>query len=115
VALEVLNILNEHGFLDHVRKMAGLFQQGFERLRADHPGVLVEARQRGLMMGLKLANPAFGPLMTLAGFHNGLLTIYANYDQSVNQLLPPLTIQPDQVAAVLESLDHMLTWLEHAT
>ena len=114
VALEVLNILNEHGFLDHVRQMAGLFQQGFERLRASHPGVLVEARQRGLMMGLKLANPAFGPLMTLAGFHHGLLTIYANYDQSVNQLLPPLTIQPEEVAAVLESLDHMLTWLEHA-
>jgi acetylornithine/N-succinyldiaminopimelate aminotransferase len=110
----VLNILTEPGFLEHVREMAGLFQAGFERLRASHPGVLVEARQRGLMMGLKLANPAFGPMMTLAGFHHGLLTIYANYDQSVNQLLPPLTIQPEEVAAVLESLDHMLTWLEHA-
>ena len=114
VALEVLNILSEPGFLEHVREMARLFQEGFERLRASHPGVLIEARQRGLMMGLRLANPAFGPLMTLAGFHHGLLTIYANYDQSVNQLLPPLTIQPDEVAAVLESLDHMLTWLEQA-
>lgn len=114
VAIEVLNILTEPGFIEHVRQMAGLFQAGFEQLRASHPGVLVEARQRGLMMGLKLANPAFGPLMTLAGLHNGLLTIYANYDQSVNQLLPPLTIQPEEAAAVLESLDHMLTWLEHA-
>lgn len=114
VALEVLNILSEPGFLEHVREMAKLFQQGFDRLRARHPDVLVEARQRGLMMGLKLSNPAFGPLMTLAGFHHGLLTIYANHDQSVNQLLPPLTIQPDQAAAVLESLDHMLTWLEQS-
>ena len=30
--------------------------------------VLIEARQRGLMMGLKMARPACGPLMTVAGF-----------------------------------------------
>jgi len=114
VALEVLNILSEPGFMEHVQRMAGLFQEGFDQLRVKHPDVLVETRQRGLMMGLKLANQAFGPMMTLAGFHHGLLTIYANHDQSVNQLLPPLTIQPDQVAEVLASLDHMLTWLEES-
>lgn len=112
VALEVLDILSEPGFMEHVRQMAGLFQAGFEQLKKNHPAVLVDARQRGLMMGLKLANEAFGPMMTLAGFHHGLLTIYANHDQSVNQLLPPLTIQPDQVAQALQSLDNMLAWLE---
>lgn len=114
VALEVLNILSEPGFIEHVRQMAGLFKEGFDQLQIKHPGLLVEVRQRGLMMGLKLANQAFGPLMTLAGFHHGLLTIYANHDQSVNQLLPPLTIQPDQVAEVVGSLDRMLTWLEQS-
>jgi putrescine aminotransferase len=114
VALEVLNILSEPGFMGHVRQMAGLFQEGFGQLRKKHPTALVETRQRGLMMGLKLANQAFGPLMPLAGFHHGLLTIYANHDQSVNQLLPPLTILPGQVAEVLESLDHMLAWLEQS-
>jgi acetylornithine/succinyldiaminopimelate/putrescine aminotransferase len=64
-------------------------------------------------MGLRLAEPAYGPLMTLVGFHFGLLTIYANHDQSVNQLLPPLTIQEHEVAQVIESLDNMLTWLEN--
>jgi acetylornithine/succinyldiaminopimelate/putrescine aminotransferase len=49
-------------------------------------------------MGLKLASAMYGPLMTMAGFSHGLLTIYANHDQSVNQLLPPLTIQADEVA-----------------
>jgi len=111
-ALEVLDILSEPGFMEHVRQMAGLFQAGFEQLKKNHPAVLVDARQRGLMMGLKLASEAFGPMMTLAGFHHGLLTIYANHDQSVNQLLPPLTIQPDQVAQALQSLDNMLAWLE---
>jgi acetylornithine/succinyldiaminopimelate/putrescine aminotransferase len=112
VALEVLNILQEPGFLEHVRQMAERFQDGLGRLQAHHPA-LVEVRQRGLMMGLKLADPAYGPLMTLAGFHFGLLTLYANHDQSVNQLLPPLTIQEHEVVQVIESLDNMLTWLEN--
>jgi len=111
VALQVLDILQEPGFLEHVQRMADRFRDGLSRLQARHPA-LVQVRQRGLMMGLKLADPAYGPLMTLAGFHFGLLTIYANHDQSVNQLLPPLTIQADEVRQVVESLDAMLTWLE---
>jgi acetylornithine/succinyldiaminopimelate/putrescine aminotransferase len=112
VALEVLNILQQPGFLDHVRQMADRFHVGLSGLQAKHPA-LVEVRQRGLMMGLKLADPAYGPMLTLAGFHFGLLTIYANHDQSVNQLLPPLTIQENEIAQVIESLDHMLVWLEN--
>ena len=112
VALEVLDILAEEGFLEHVRAVAGTFHQGFCRLLERHPDVLIEARQRGLMMGLKLAQPSFGPLMTLAGFHNGLLAIYANNDPSVLQVLPPLIISDEQAGQVIEALDRMLAWLE---
>jgi acetylornithine/succinyldiaminopimelate/putrescine aminotransferase len=107
----VLTILKEPGFLEHAQRMAGLFQEGLGQLQQKHPRLLVEVRQRGLMMGLKLANEMYGPLMTLAGFGHGLLTIYANHDQAVNQLLPPLTIEEEGVAQVLEALDGMLTWL----
>jgi 4-aminobutyrate aminotransferase-like enzyme len=66
------------------------------------------------MMGIKTASAQFGPLLTLAGFQHGLLTIYANHDQSVNQLLPPLTIQENEAQQVIETLDRMLAWLEGA-
>ncbi|MDZ7271579.1 MAG: aspartate aminotransferase family protein [candidate division KSB1 bacterium] len=111
-ALEVLAIVQEPGFLPHVRRMAELFARGLAELKQRHSAVLVEVRQRGLMMGLKLAHESLGPLLTLAGFRFGVLTIYANNDQSVNQLLPPLTIQESEVAEVLEGLDGMLTWVE---
>ncbi len=111
-ALAVLELLESPDFLPHVRRMAELFAQGLARLKERHSAVLVEVRQRGLMMGLKLADQSFGPLLTLAGFRFGLLTIYANNDQSVNQLLPPLIIQEHEVAEVVEALDGMLTWLE---
>jgi putrescine aminotransferase len=112
VALEVLNILEAPEFLEHVRRMAGLFSKGFAELEARHPAILVETRQRGLMMGLKMAHEAYGPLMTLAGFQHGILTIYANHDQSVSQILPPLIITEEEARQVLEGLDGMLTWVE---
>ena len=113
-AMEVLNILEEEGFLEHVREMAALFAEGFEKLKEEHPRCLVEARQRGLMMGLKMTNEACGPLMTLAGFRHGILTIYANNDTSVSQILPPLIIEEEQVHSVLDALNEMLTDIEKA-
>jgi acetylornithine/succinyldiaminopimelate/putrescine aminotransferase len=113
-ALEVLDILQEPGFLEHVREMAAIFEQGFVDLIEKHPAVLVGARQRGLMMGLKLANPYYGPWMTVAGFQAGLLAIYANNDPSVLQVLPPLIIQEAEARQVLAILDGMLSGLERA-
>jgi putrescine aminotransferase len=110
-ALEVLTILEEPGFLEHVQKIAGLFKDGLARLQNKYPHLLAEVRQRGLMMGLKMANEILGPMLTVAGLQMGLLTIYANHDQSVNQLLPPLTIQENEVAQVIETLDRMLAWM----
>jgi putrescine aminotransferase len=112
VALEVLEILGEPGFLQHVVEMAVLFAAGFADLLERHSRALLEARQRGLMMGLKLADPHLGPWMTALGFQSGLLAIYANNDPSVIQILPPLIIQEDEARQVLAILDGMLNQLE---
>lgn len=66
-------------------------------------------------MGLKLRDENLGPLMTRIGFDAGLLTIYANNDPSVIQILPPLTIQEEEVFRVLAILDGMLSKLEEIT
>ena len=94
--------------------MAAYFSRGFASLNAKHPDVLVEARQRGLMMGLKMVNDICGPLMTIAGMKHGIFTVYANNDTSVSQILPPLIIGKDEAAQVIGSLDAMLTDVEAA-
>lgn len=96
--------------MEHVHAMAELFRVGLAQLQKKYPTLLVEVRQRGLMMGLKFADAALGPSMTVAGFHFGVLMIYANYDQSVCQFLPPLTIQAEQVYELLARLDTMMEW-----
>ena len=108
-ALEVLKILEEPDFLAHVRQIAQIFAEGFSDLAQKHPGVMAESRQRGMMKGLKLTNPNFGPLFTRIGFDAGLLAIYANNDPSVVQILPPLIIKADAADQVLQILDGMLS------
>ncbi len=112
VALEVLDILEEPGFLEHVRTIAAIFADGFAGLCQKHPHVLLEARQRGLMMGLKFVDPRCGPWMTAAGFQAGLLAIFAGNDSSVIQVLPPLIIQEQETRQVLAILDGMITKME---
>lgn len=107
-ALEVLDILKEESFLDNVNFVAGIFAEGLLRIQDKYPEMLVGVRQRGLMMGLKLADPRLGPLFTMVGFEVGLLAIYANNDTSVVQLLPPLVITPDAARQVLEMVERSL-------
>ena len=109
--MKVLDLLEAPDFLPHVQAMAALFADGFAELKAKYPALLLETRQRGLMMGIKLADEQLGPLMLLAGLHHGLLTVYANNDTSVNQILPPLIISEAEARQVLESLDAMLGWV----
>ncbi len=111
VTMKVLDILESDGFLNHVKEMAQLFRDGFVDLSVKHRDVLVETRQLGLMMGLKMATDMCGPLMTLAGMEHGIFTVWANNDNSVSQIVPPLVITYDETQEVLERLDLMLTWV----
>ncbi len=110
VAMKVIDMLEEPGFLRHVKEMAEVFARGFEELRSRHRDIVVETRQRGLFMGIKMKNEMCGPLMTVAGFEHGVFTVYANNDSSVSQIVPPLVITKPEAEHVLESLDRMLGW-----
>ncbi len=108
VALKVLDISSRQPFLDHVNAIAGLFKHGFEQFKQRYPGLIVAFRQLGLMMGVKMANELCGPVMTKACYDNGILSIYANNDTSVSQLMPPLIITEAETTEVLERLDAAL-------
>ncbi len=108
VALRVLEISADPAFLSHVREMAGVFAAGFAELAQKHPEVLVGLRQLGLMMGIEMVNEYCGPLFTRAAYGNGLLSVYANNDPRVAQLLPPLIIDRSLAEVVLERVDRTL-------
>ncbi len=112
VALKVLEISSTADFLAHVREIGNIFSDGFAILKEKHPRVLVGLRQLGLMMGIELAAPECGPIFTKTAYEYGVLSVYANNDTRVAQLLPPLTIDHSLAGEILERIDGALTLVE---
>jgi acetylornithine/succinyldiaminopimelate/putrescine aminotransferase len=108
VALKVLDISSEPAFLQNVRDTAVVFEKGFVGLKRKHPEILVGLRQLGLMMGIEMVNEYCGPAMSLTCYNNGILSVYANNDKRVSQLLPPLITTQKEAEEILDRLDAAL-------
>lgn len=107
-ALAMLDVITTPGFLEHVRSMGDRFASGFAALREKHPSVLKGWNQRGLMIGLVLADEGCGPRMSRALAQRGVITVFSGFNRHILQLMPPLIIQPDEVDEVLDALDGAL-------
>lgn len=105
VAMRVLEISSKPAFLEHVSHLAEIFKHGFEQLKTRHPEILVNLRQLGLMMGIEMVDDACGPLLSKTLYDNGILSVYANNNTRVSQLLPPLIIDTELAAEILERVD----------
>ena len=97
VALEVLDIVEEPGFLARVNELAGRFERGF----ADLP---FELRQRGLMMGLAFSDEGGGMMAAAALYKAGIFAVWANNDPKVLQFLPPLVLSDDEADKLIDRI-----------
>jgi acetylornithine/succinyldiaminopimelate/putrescine aminotransferase len=109
VAMEVLEITSNPAFLEHVKELAAFFKNSFEELRTKHPEIIVGLRQLGLMMGIEMVNDLCGPVLTKVAYDHGILSIYANNNKTVSQLLPPLNIERSVAQEIIERLDLAIT------
>lgn len=108
VAMQVLEETARPGFLQNVRDLSRIFKTGFEDLKEKHPEILVGLRQLGLMMGIEMVNEHCGPILSKTLYDNGVLSVYANNNTRVSQLLPPLIIDQKLALEILERVDQGL-------
>jgi acetylornithine/N-succinyldiaminopimelate aminotransferase len=101
VALAAIDEIVKPETLDHVRRMAGYFNQQLAGLKDRYPDVIAEIRGKGLLIGLKLIpnNRAF---MKLAGDQRLLI---AGGGENCVRLLPALIITEDEVREVMQKLE----------
>lgn len=102
-ALAVLDAVEAPGFLDGVRRAAGIFADALAG--GSRPFAL---RQRGLMMGLKFGVPRGGMFAAKLLYDAGVFAVWANNDDSVLQLLPPLVLTDDQAAELAATVSRAL-------
>src|SRR3972149_11898549 len=93
--------------------MGERFASGLSQLREAYPEVMTGFRQKGLMIAVVMADRRCGPAMTRALGERGVLALFANYDPSVLQVMPPLSITPEDIDIVLEAMDGALGAVGH--
>ncbi|HTM95944.1 MAG TPA: aspartate aminotransferase family protein [Croceibacterium sp.] len=101
--MAILDVMGEPGFLDHVTKMGDRLRQAFEQLIPNHDHLFEEIRGKGLMLGIKLREPAVSrEFVAHLRDNHGLLTVAAG--ENVFRVLPPLIIEEQHIAECIERL-----------
>ena len=101
--MAVLDVMLEPGFLDHVTAMGDRLRAAFEQMIPNHDHLFEEIRGKGLMLGIKLKEPAVArDFVAHLRDHHGLLTGAAG--ENVFRVLPPLIIDDSHVAEAVEKL-----------
>jgi len=105
VALATIDYIIKNNLPGLAEKMGQRFRAGFDKLLKEYPDLLLEVRQKGLMMGLQYTNESIGPRMTKKLSDRGVLAVYTGNDPSICRLMPPLVITTEEVDEVLAALE----------
>jgi len=99
----ILDVMLEPGFFEHVERMGERLRQAFEQLLPNHDHLFEEIRGKGLMLGIKLKEPAVSrDFVAHLRDNHGLLTVAAG--ENVFRVLPPLVIDETHIAECIERL-----------
>ncbi len=99
----VLDVMQEPGFLEHVTAMGDRLRAAFEQMIPNHDHLFEEIRGKGLMLGIKMKEPAVArEFVAHLRDHHGLLTVAAG--ENVFRVLPPLVIDESHIAEAVEKL-----------
>ena len=107
VAERVLEITTRPDVTERVRHLIGLVGRGLGELRERQP-YLVEVRQSGLVIGLRVDHPDGAIYLQQELYELGVWAIASGFDQSVLQFKPGLLLEDALVTSVLERLETAL-------
>ncbi len=105
VGLAVIDYIQKNNLPAHAEAMGKRFRAGFDRLLKEYPQLLLEVRQKGLMMGLQYTNESIGPRMTKKMADRNVIAVYTGNDPSICRFMPPLVITDQEVDEVLNALE----------
>ena len=106
LALKFLEILEQPGFLEHVREVGEYFRAQLERLRRES-ALIREVRGEGLMLAVELTVP--GKSVVRQGLEAGFL--FNCTQEKVLRFLPPLIIERHHVDQLIAALRPILAAL----
>ena len=94
--------------MNHVNEIADYYHHAFFDLKQRFPHLLIEIRQKRLMMGLKFPAEKISMGMCQLLYDNGVFVVYSGNDTTVVQFLPPLIISQQEAEFSIEVLKKSL-------
>jgi acetylornithine/N-succinyldiaminopimelate aminotransferase len=105
-----LDVMQEDGFLQHVRQIGLLFKQRLAEIKDRFPGVVAEVRGEGLLLGVRCVVPNGQLVDALRDEH--MLAVGAG--DNVVRLIPPLIITEAEVGEAMGMLERACARLASA-
>jgi acetylornithine/N-succinyldiaminopimelate aminotransferase len=105
-----LDVMQEDGFLHHVRQIGLLFKQRLAEIKDRFPGVVSEVRGEGLLLGVRCVVPNGQLVDALRDEH--MLAVGAG--DNVVRLIPPLIITEAEVGEAMGMLERACVRLASA-
>ena len=106
VAEVVLDELGAPGFLEDVRRRAGIMRDSLQAAADRYEGAVVELRGRGFLCGVRLADALPAGDAVAAMREENLLTVPAG--ENTVRFLPPLVISEEEIALAAETFERVL-------
>ncbi|MEO6991155.1 MAG: aspartate aminotransferase family protein [Candidatus Baltobacteraceae bacterium] len=103
-ALAALDVLVEDGLVENARLRGAELLEGARAIARDFPGVVREARGRGLLVGVELTSEGYGGTIVPEMLKAGVTAAWTLNAQSVIRLEPPLIVTSDEIARGLAAL-----------
>jgi acetylornithine/N-succinyldiaminopimelate aminotransferase len=101
----VMDVMLEPGFFDRVDATAGLLRSKLEALVAAHPGLFLELRGAGLLLGIRCRDGVTAGDFVAKLRQNGLLCLTAG--DNVLRILPPLVVGQREIDEAMAILDRV--------
>ena len=106
----VLDLMLEPDFVEHVRKVSLKLKQRLAEIRDRYGSIVAEVRGEGLLMGLRMVQPASEMVDELR--NEKMITVAAG--DNVVRLLPPLIINEAEIQDAVERIDRACAKLAKA-
>jgi acetylornithine/N-succinyldiaminopimelate aminotransferase len=103
-------VMLEPGFLERVRRTGLFFKQRLAEIKDRYPTVISEVRGEGLLVGVRVGQPA-GDLVDALRAEK-MIAVAAG--DNVVRLLPPLIISEQEIAEGIDRLDRACSRLLRA-
>ena len=100
-ALKTLEIIQRDALVARAEVAGERLMSGLNGVKADFPGILVDVRGRGLMIGVEFADADVGKLVIGSLVKGGVVAAYTLNNPEVMRFEPPLIITDEQIDRVV--------------